>query len=137
MSETETETALFLDGRNFNEKTRRTCFTYNKNLLSLVVVLIGLKGFSILLWMRPTQKAVSDSYLEFEAFPGLPCSNATLTFGLTVTNSNGHTKPATLPHIYHDYDDDFLNFNLNIAQRYWREPFPRTCHIHYLVSNVI
>ncbi|KAL2070721.1 hypothetical protein VTL71DRAFT_13747 [Oculimacula yallundae] len=30
----------------------------------------------------------------------------------------------SLTHIYHDYDDEYLNFNLTISQKYWSELFP-------------
>ncbi|KAF4632742.1 hypothetical protein G7Y89_g5386 [Cudoniella acicularis] len=103
MSEADSESTLFLDGTTVKEQRRKTHFTFNRILLGLVIVLVGLNGISILLLMRPTTKPEPDYYL---------------------TNSAGHTKPATLTHIYHDYDDEYLNFNVSIAQKYWAELFP-------------
>ncbi|RDW63731.1 hypothetical protein BP6252_11276 [Coleophoma cylindrospora] len=103
-SETESENTLFLDETSAKEELGKSHFTYSRVMLGLAILLVVTNTLSIFLWLKPTTPASAHPYY--------------------LVDSDGNTKSDTSSYIYHDFDDDFLNFDMDIAQKYWASLFP-------------
>ncbi|RDW59184.1 hypothetical protein BP5796_12108 [Coleophoma crateriformis] len=97
-SETESENTLFLNETSAKEEPGKSHVAYPRVMLGLAILLVATNALLIFLWLKSTTPA--------SAHPCYP------------VNSDGSTKPDASPYIYHDFDDDFLNFDIDIAQKY-------------------